>query len=168
MSEAFLGEIRIMAFSYAPIGWALCSGSTMQIYQNQALFALLSTMYGGDGKTTFCLPDLRGRCINHVSSTYGQGLNTGVENYALTVSEMPAHSHPLMASTEAVDRAYPTDKLFGVTNANFYSDTTSGPLGALHLNTVVSAGVSAPHSNMMPSLVVNYCIAVTGIYPPRN
>lgn len=168
MSEAFIGEIRIMGFNFPPYGWAACNGAIMNISQNQALYALLGTMYGGDGRSTFALPDLQGRCANHVSSSYPQGTRYGSESVTLTVANLDGHTHPMMASTENSDRAFPTDKLFGVTTGNFYAAPSATPVGYLNPNTVSLTGGSAPHDNMAPSLVVNYCIAVMGYFPPRD
>ena len=171
MSEAFMGEIRMMAFNFAPKGWAQCNGQLLPINQNQALFSLLGTMYGGDGRVNFGLPDLRGRTPIHVGSHWTQGMRGGEENHTVTASEMPMHFHLLQAN------GGPPDNPGGNTPAptKVLSSTSSGQLYAPFANAqpmssqaIGSTGGSQPHSNMMPYTVVGFCIALIGIFPSRN
>lgn len=174
MSEPFLGEVRIFAGNFAPRGWAFCQGQLLSIAQNQALFALLGTTYGGNGQTTFALPDLRGRSPVHWGSGPGLpsvslGEQGGSEAVTLIASEMPAHSHGVRASSElanatAVDNGLPGAKVRG--GLDIY--TASGSPVALAAGTVSNSGAGQPHSNMQPALALSLIIAVEGIFPSRN
>lgn len=179
--EPFVGEIRMFSFNFAPKGWAICDGSILPIQQNQALAALLGTQFsGGDGRTTFALPDLRGRTpmamgfdgnTNYPVGTYG-----GVESVTLRATDLPAHSH----STNVVDAdanfVAPAGNLYANSAAtdtypvmNLYSSSpAAGTQVTLNAATVTSAGGGQPHTNMQPFQVMNYCIALLGLYPPRN
>lgn len=167
--DPFLGEIRPVGFNFAPVGWALCQGQILPISQNTALFSLLGTTYGGNGQTTFALPDLRGRVP--VGRGQGPGLAihdlgevSGEENHTLVVSTLPAHSHSATASTHPAT-SYSSSDTPAVSPRDVYG-TADG--SALASDTVVSAGGNQPHNNMQPFLTVNFVIALQGIFPPRN
>jgi microcystin-dependent protein len=164
MSEPFLGQISIMAFNFAPRGWALCNGQILPINQNQALFALLGTQYGGNGQFTFGLPDFRGRTPVHVGSGFTQGQQGGEENHTLIVNEMPNHTHSHSVSSGNSTEALPTNNSFGNGAAKLYASQNNGAT----LNNVSSFGGSQPHNNMQPYSVLNFCIALQGIFPSRN
>ncbi len=164
MAEPFLGEIRIFSFQQAPVGWAQCNGQLLPINQNQALFALLGTTYGGNGQTTFALPDLRGRAPVHVGGGAGtQGAASGEEAHTLTISEMATHQHLASASNANADQPIPSI-LASANNAY----TSAANLTTLLPQTISNAGGSQPHVNMQPYLVLNCCIALQGIFPSRN
>jgi microcystin-dependent protein len=143
----------------------LCNGQLLPINQNQALFSLLGTTYGGDGQTTFALPNLRGRVALHIGSGLIQGENLGEEAHTLTISEMPAHSHALQGTTNNANQPVPTGNLLA-TVGNVY--TTAQNLTTINPASVGNAGGSQPHTNMQPYLVLNFCIALQGIFPSRN
>jgi microcystin-dependent protein len=166
MSEPFLSEIRIMSFSFAPKGWALCNGQLLPINQNQALFALLGTTFGGNGQTTFALPDLRGRTPIHVGSGHSLGQSGGTQAHTLSQSELPVHTHPVGASTAASGgNALPLGRVLGGGN-NVYHPPAS--LTALNPQSVTNTGGSQAHLNMQPFLTVSACIALQGIFPSPN
>jgi len=178
MSQPFLSEISMFGFNFAPKGWALCSGQLMSIQQNQALFALLGTTYGGDGQTTFGLPNLQS--CGPIGFGQGPGLplynlgQTGGEEYhALTVSEMPSHTHSVIANPTAADLSQPTGNFFGggtpATHTGGGHKVFSSPADTtLAPQAVKTAGGNVPHNNLPPLLAVNFCIAITGIFPARN
>ena len=170
MTEPFLGEIRLFPYNFAPRGWAFCSGQLMSIAQNTALFALLGTTYGGNGQTTFGLPDLRGRVA--VSSGQGPGLSfynlgqqAGTETVTLTQSEMPMHSHLVNATLNDQNNSSRPSGAF-LTAGNTYNATPDGTVMAPQM--IQPSGNSQPHSNIQPYLALNYCIALEGIFPSRN
>ena len=166
MAEPFLAEIRLMSFVYAPQGWALCNGQLLPINQNQALFSLLGTTYGGNGQTTFGLPDLRGRVPIHVGAGHTLGERAGEQAHTLSVSEMPTHSHAVNASSIAVGgSSSPSGRYLGGGN-NVYS--SGGPTTTLLPGTVTDTGGSQAHLNMQPFLVISFCIALQGIFPSTN
>jgi microcystin-dependent protein len=162
VAEPFLGEIRLMSFSFAPKGWALCNGQFLPINQNQALFALLGTTYGGNGQTTFALPDLRGRAPIHVGDGFTQGQIAGEEAHTLTQNELPPHNHSFSASSTNADT--PDATILAKSN-NVYgpagNPTTLSPAA-------ISKTGSQPHENMQPYAVISFCIALQGIFPSRN
>ncbi len=180
--EPFLGGIYLVGFNFNPTGYQMCNGQLLPISQNTALFSLLGTFYGGDGQTTFALPDLRGRVPVHQGqgsglSPYEVGEVTGSENITLTTSQMPAHSHSIEASNTAGTTNLPAGA-FLATGASLgsgpnasalksYSSTTT-PLVALNAASVTTIGGGQPHSNLQPLLVVNFIIAMQGIFPSRN
>jgi microcystin-dependent protein len=166
MSEPFIAEIRIVAFDFAPRGWALCNGQMLPINQNQALFSLLGTTYGGDGMTTFALPDLRGRSPAHPGTQITLGERGGEENHTLTSSEMPTHNHPAKGDTASASASSPTGNVWAASADNPFS--SSAPNTALNAASVGAAGGSQPHPNLQPYLAVNFVIALQGIYPSRN
>ncbi len=166
MSEPFLGEIKLMSFNFAPRGWAFCGGLPLAINQNQALFALLGTMYGGDGITTFALPNLQGRVPIHMGSGFTQGQTGGQESHTLSQAEMPAHNHSMVVSSDTTTDIVPTGKLLGNSGTAMYGNPNN--LVALQASSVLAAGGSQAHSNMQPYLTLNFCIALQGIFPSRN
>jgi microcystin-dependent protein len=166
MAEPFVGEIRLMSFNFRPKGWAMCNGQLLPINQNQALFALLGTMYGGDGRTTFALPDLRGRTVIHTGSGHTQGESAGEQAHTLTANEMPTHLHPLNASSSAGNDPTPgAHVLASPLNLSYRAPDGLTPLAA---GTIAGAGGSQAHPNMQPFLALNFCIALVGIFPSRN
>ncbi len=165
MAEPFLAEIRIVGFNFAPRGWALCDGQILPINQNQSLFSLLGTTYGGDGQTSFALPDLRGRTPIHTGEGFQWGQKTGEETHSLTAAEIPQHKHTVQASTSNADAPVPNDNVLASTN-NLYHDPTNQVI--LRLETVANAGMSQGHDNMQPYLTLNYVIALQGVFPSRN
>jgi microcystin-dependent protein len=171
MSDPYLSEIRMMSFNFAPKGWALCNGQFMPINQNQALFSLLGTTYGGNGQTTFALPDLRGRVPMHfgsaggVNHTLGEG--GGETAHTLNISEMQTHSHSVNAISTTASTNAPKGNLL----ANSTPNTLYGPvqnLTALNPSTIANVGGSQPHQNMQPYLVINFCIALQGVFPSQT
>ncbi len=166
MAEPFLGEIKLFGFGYAPRGWAQCNGQLLAINQNQALFAILGTTYGGNGQTTFALPDLRGRTPVHMGNGVTLGQSAGEEAHTLTTLEMPMHTHIASASTAAPSQPSPAGGLWAQSDAQNYSTAT--PNTQLSGAAIGSAGQSQPHSNMQPYLTLNFCIALVGIFPSRN
>ena len=168
MSEPFLSEIKLVSFAFPPKGWALCNGQLLPINQNQALFSLLGTTYGGNGTTNFALPDLQGRVPIHRSNTYPEGAKAGEEQVTLTQSMMPMHAHLLLATTTAGDKKAPLSTLAASSVATdfYYSPPTS--VVQLNSASLGMVGSGQPHPNMQPYLVLNYSIATIGIYPSRN
>jgi microcystin-dependent protein len=166
MSEPFLSEIKIVSFNFPPKGWALCNGQLLPINQNQALFSLLGTTYGGNGQTTFALPNLRGQVPLHFGGQYTLGESAGQEAHTLTQAEMPAHNHMVNASSAATGgNNSPAGRFLGGGN-NVYQ-TLQNPT-TLSPGTIANVGGSQPHNNMMPYLVLNFIIALQGIFPSRN
>ena len=167
MSEPFLGQISVFSFAFAPKGWAQCNGQLLPINQNQALFSLLGTMYGGDGRTTFALPDLRGRVSMHVGNAHVQGERAGEESHTLTTSEMPQHTHTARSSTASGTQTSPANAVWAQDSGfNAVYSTVAGT--TLNPTAISLAGSSQPHENRAPLLTVNYCIALVGIFPSRN
>ncbi|WP_121255976.1 phage tail protein [Nocardioides ferulae] len=163
MAEPFLSEIRLMSFGFAPRGWAQCNGQFLPINQNQALFSLLGTTYGGNGQTTFALPDLRGRTPIHVGAGHTLGERAGEQAHTISIAEMPQHTHPVnVSSVAAGGSANPAGRFLGGAN-NAYQ---TGP-GSTSLNpaTVTNVGGSQAHLNMQPFLALSFCIALQGIFP---
>ena len=177
--DAYLGEIRAVAFSFAPTNWALCNGSLLTISRNTALYSLLGNTYGGDGKTTFALPNLGGQAVVQAGqgaglAQYALGEATGSETETLLLSQLPPHVHALGGSflTQAGDASTtsPTGNFLATTAENQYSEGAgSGTMATSMLKgTAQEAGGDQPHANMMPSLVLNYIICLAGIFPPRS
>ncbi|MBA3805830.1 MAG: phage tail protein [Acidobacteria bacterium] len=170
MAEPFLGEIRIMSFNFAPKGWAMCNGQFLPINQNQALFSLLGTMYGGNGQTNFALPDLRGNVPIHVGSGHTQGQKAGEQAHTLTLSEMPLHTHVLNASTNTAAVSDPATNqgglVYGKAPQALYANASS--LVVMNSTAVTNVGGSQAHLNMQPFLTLTFCIALQGIFPSRN
>jgi|SRR6185312_3932592 len=166
MSEQYIGEIRSFGFAFAPKGWSQCNGQLLPINQNQALFALLGTTFGGNGVSTFALPDLRGRVGISQGVGFTLGTAAGEANHTLTVTELPQHVHPMVASSAAATVGTPV--------GNFPAPAGGGAaLFGSPVNTTLGTGSSPtggnqPHSNQPPFLVINFCIALVGIFPSRN
>lgn len=168
MSECFIGEIRMVSFNFPPKNWAMCNGQSLPINQNQALFSLLGTRYGGDGVTTFKLPDLRGRVPMHFGSGMVIGQAGGEEAHTLTVNELPMHTHSLVGSTALATGTSPANALVGKkgrTGRDVYAAPAN--LTTLAQNSVSQAGGSQPHQNMQPFMALNFAIALVGIFPSR-
>lgn len=172
MADQFVAEIRIFPFNFPPTGWAFCNGQLMPISQNTALFSLLGTTYGGDGKSTFALPDLQGSAP--MQPGQGQGLSlhdlgeqSGSENVTLLTSEIPFHTHTMNAAPEAGELKTPSQNaaLAVSTQGSIYG--TGAPNAQMHFQTTSVVGSTFPHNNMMPYITVNFCIALQGIFPQR-
>ncbi len=172
MSDPFVGEIRMFAGTFAPLGFAFCDGQLLAVSQNDALFSLLGTFYGGDGRNTFGLPDLRGRIPVHMGQGPGLsnrpiGQKTGVEQVTLTTNQLPAHSHSPQAVNSPGNASSPASAVFGnASGGNFY--TSGAPTLAMNAAAVSSTGGNQPHTNFMPYQCINFIIALVGIYPSRN
>ena len=172
MADPFVAEIRIFPFNFPPKGWAFCNGQIMPLSQNTALFALLGTVYGGDGKSTFALPNLQGSAAMHPGQ--GQGLSLrdlgeigGAESVTLLISEIPVHTHSMSAQTLAGDQTIPTGTLPATSPGdNLYAP--SGAMVTMAPQALPPAGGSLPHNNMQPYLTLNFNIALQGIFPPRG
>ena len=172
MSDQFLGEIRVMSFNFAPRSWALCNGQLLPINQNQALFSLLGTTYGGNGVTTFALPDLRGRVPIHTGNGHTLGERAGEENHTLVAAELPTHQHQLMASNTTGDSPIPGALVNGQANvlASNPSARYKPPANLVPMepSSVTAVGGSQAHTNQQPYLTLTFCIAVIGIFPSQN
>jgi microcystin-dependent protein len=181
MSEFFIGQVMMAGFNFAPRYWAQCNGQLLPIAQNQALFSLLGTQYGGNGVTNFALPDLRSRTpVGYASSVdpgwqppaVQIGQNGGVENVTLLPNNLPSHTHAMNASTTAGDNRNPSGRVFATstnsaTAVSMYGPS-SGPLTPLASQTLAAAGSTQAHSNVQPYTTINFCIALQGIFPSRN
>lgn len=165
MAEPFLSEIRLFSFNFPPKGWAFCNGQLLPINQNQALFSLLGTTYGGNGQTTFALPNLQGRAAVHEGPGFTLGQTGGEVAHTLTQQEMPQHVHFLQGANKNGDQVLPTGNLLGNVN-NLYRPATS--LLPLLAGTVSNTGGSQAHLNMQPYIAINFCIALQGIFPSPN
>jgi microcystin-dependent protein len=173
MSDPFVAEIRIFGFNFAPTGWALCNGQLMPISQNTALFSLLGTTYGGDGKSTFALPDLQGAAPMHPGQGPGLSLRDlgesgGSDTVTLLESEIPTHSHPLKASTQPGEDPSPVGESLGRSVGASLYQTQASQLGSLDPASISTVGGDQPHNNLMPYLTFNFCIALQGVFPPRT
>jgi len=167
MAEPFLAEIRIMSFGFAPQGWAMCNGQLLPINQNQALFSLLGTTYGGNGQTTFGLPDLRGQTPIH----FGQhvlGEKGGEQAHTLSISELSTHVHTLSGTSTAASQPVPTGALLATSAATDPIYGSASSLVAMSASALANVGGSQAHQNMQPFLTLNFCIALIGIFPSRN
>ncbi|MFF2886633.1 phage tail protein [Paenibacillus sp. NPDC057967] len=165
MAEPFVGELRLFPFNRTPRGWMPCEGQLMNIQTNQVLFSLIGATYGGDGRSNFALPDLRGRVPVHVGAGINYGLSAGEANHTLTVNEIPAHTHQALASSNPADVPDPQNQGWaGVSDR--YGEATA--LTSMNAGAIGTSGGSQAHSNMQPYLTVRYCIALQGIYPPRQ
>jgi microcystin-dependent protein len=169
MAEPYLGEIRLTSFLFAPRGWALCNGQLLPINQNQALFALLGTTYGGDGRVNFALPDLRGRVPIHRGGGHTLGERSGSQTHTLSAAELPLHSHLLACDPNPGTSTDPAGRVPATAPAEFDVQLyANGPPVAMNAGAVVAAGGNQPHTNMQPYLVLNYVIALQGIFPSPN
>lgn len=169
MAEPFLSEIRIMSFVFAPKGWALCNGQLLPINQNQALFSLLGTVFGGDGRVNFALPDLRGRTPIHVGSSHTLGERGGEAAHTLSIAELPEHAHVASGTSTSTDpngTNVPTNNLLASGPSEIYG--AAGSLGGMGTSTIANTGGSQAHLNMQPFLVLSFCIALQGIFPSPN
>ena len=166
MSEPFLGEVRMVGFNFAPRGWAFCEGQILPINQNQSLYSLLGTTYGGDGRTSFALPDLRGRTPLHVGNGHRLGQRAGEEQHTLTAAEMPNHDHVVQASSDEGDKLVPTEAVLARSVNQIYHEPTN--LTQLQSGSIANVGGGQPHQNMQPYLAVNFIIALQGLFPSRN
>jgi microcystin-dependent protein len=166
VAEPFLGEIRLMSFSFPPKGWLLCNGQLLPINQNQPLFSLLGTVYGGDGRTTFAIPDLRGRVPIHLGGGHTLGERGGEEAHTMSVAELPSHTHQVRTSSATTGgNVSPAGRFLGGANDAYRSgnqDTTIRP------DAVTTTGGSQAHQNMQPFLTLGFCIALQGIFPSRS
>lgn len=163
MGEPFLGEIKMISWNFPPKGWAFCNGQLLPINQNQALFSLFGTTYGGNGQTTFALPDLRGRTAIHFDGSFIQGQVGGEQAHTLSLAELTAHTHFVNASTGAATQ--------GLTTNNFWSATgayAASPNNTMSPAAITPVGGSQAHNNMQPYLVINFIVALIGIFPSRN
>jgi microcystin-dependent protein len=165
-SEPFLSEIKLVSFNFPPKGWALCNGQLLPINQNQALFALLGTTYGGNGQTNFALPNLRGRVPIHMSAAHSLGEAAGSTSVTVNIQQLPTHTHLLQGSGTAGDTPSPTSTVLAQSPTLIYGPPSA--LTTLNPINVTSVGGSQPHNNMMPYLVLNFIIALQGIFPSRN
>jgi microcystin-dependent protein len=166
MPTPYLGELKVISWNYAPPGWAFCNGQFLPINQNQALFSLLGTTYGGNGQTTFALPDLRGRTPLHVGQGLILGQKGGEEAHTVTQSEMPQHLHRANATTNAATLDSPANNVLAELNVNAYGPANS--LVAMNPGIVTNTGGSQPHENRQPYAVLNVIIALQGVFPSRN
>ena len=168
MSDPFLSEIKIMSFNFAPKGWAMCNGQLLPINQNQALFSLMGTTYGGDGRVNFGLPNLQGRVPMHFGLGHTLGEVGGEATHTVAISELPTHVHGVFGSTLDGDQPVALNNLLaGTATAQLYSDTATN-LTSLLPGTVANVGGSQPHENRQPFLTLNLCIALQGIFPSQN
>jgi microcystin-dependent protein len=165
MGTPYLGEIRLISWNFPPKGWAFCNGQTLAINQNQAIFALLGTMYGGNGQTTFQLPNLQGATPIHMGNGFIQGQRGGEVSHTVTLSELPQHTHPAVSSSNAASLGDPTGNFWANGSQSAYAAT---PAQSMNPATVSAIGGSQPHNNMPPYLVMNFIIALQGIFPSQN
>lgn len=167
MSDPYVGEIRLFGGNFAPVGWSLCQGQLLPISENEVLFNLIGTTYGGDGEQTFALPDLRGRVPMHQGALFGtsyqMGEVAGTETVTLLPQHLPAHTHGLIASTAAASGATPAGAVLAATTVASYD--SGAATTAMASTAVGTAGGAQPHDNMAPTLAINYIIAMYGIYP---
>ena len=169
MSDQFLGEIRMASFSFPPKGWALCDGQLMQINQNQALFSLLGTTFGGDGRVTFALPNLQGRVPMHVGNGHVLGEQGGEQGHTLSISEIPTHTHTAQAVNGAAATPSGGGAFLAVPSTAVGSIYSSAQPGVAMLPSGVSSvGGSQAHLNMQPFLTISFCVALSGIFPSQN
>jgi microcystin-dependent protein len=176
MSDYFLGEIRLFPYNGIPNGWAACHGQLLPIMQNQALYTLLGTVYGGDGRTTFGLPDLQGRTPYGTAATT-QGTKGGTESVTLALSNLPPHTHNVFVNSQNGTKAAEANNFLaanaqgatpGAAPFNVYAPLSGNPAVALNSASVTNAGSSQAHENRQPSLALSYCIALSGLYPTRG
>ncbi|ELS05337.1 microcystin-dependent protein [Xenococcus sp. PCC 7305] len=173
-SNPFIGQVTLFAGTFAPVGWAICNGALIQISQNDALFSILGTIYGGDGRTTFALPDFRGRFFVHNGSSSAPGLTTyslgqkfGVETVTITTNQLPSHTHQLRGDNLAANSGEPTGRLLADPATGIYR-TGTFDARSMSSEAISNTGGSQAHSNLQPFLALNYIIALVGVYPTRN
>jgi len=165
MSIQYLSEIRIMSFGFAPKGWALCNGQLMPINQNQALFSLLGTTYGGDGRVNFALPNLQARTPMHMGNSHTLGERSGEQAHTLSISEIPTHTHTWSVTNTSASAPGPAGSLLG--GAQEYNASATNLVG-MNQGVLSIVGGSQPHENMQPYLTLNFCIALQGIFPSQT
>ena len=166
MAQPYIGELRMFAGNFAPDGWLFCEGQLLPISENEALFQLIGTTYGGDGESTFALPDLRGRIPLHQGDGFILAESGGVEEITLSVNQIPTHSHPFLASADTATGNNPANSvLAATTGATTLAYGTDAPLTTLHPTTFSPAGGSQPHTNFQPYLCINFIISLFGIFP---
>ncbi|MFS0724277.1 phage tail protein [Paenibacillus sp. 1P07SE] len=168
MSDQYVGEIRMFAGNYAPQGWAICDGSIVNIYDNEALYSLIGTTYGGDGRTNFALPDLRGRVPIHIGTGYAMGQKAGTEKVTLTQNQLPQHTHVVHASKTAATSNSPENAYWGLSTGVTNYQTNVEPNTTMHASTVSAVGGNQAHDNMMPTFAVSFIIATEGNYPSQG
>lgn len=171
MSQPFIGEIRMFAGNFAPVGWAFCNGAIIPIDQNDALFNLIGTTYGGDGQTTFALPNLQSRVPVHVGPGFALGQAAGVETVTLTTSQIPAHSHVPRCSdsgTAPPNVAAPTGNVWTTSTLGAFQTSATTPTLAMDPGAIGSSGGSQPHDNMIPFLVINFILSLFGVFPSQS
>lgn len=166
MSEPYIGEIRMVGFNFAPVNWAFCNGQLLPISQYEALFALIGTTYGGDGQTTFALPNLQGRIPFHQGNSFVTGQLSGSETETLISTQMPAHTHPLAASSAAGTQPAPTGGYWAQSSLEAYS--TEAVAHQVAPTAIGSTGGSQPHDNMPPFLAINFVISLFGVFPSQS
>lgn len=167
MSQPFIGEIRMFAGNFAPVGWAFCNGAIIPIDQNDALFNLIGTTYGGDGQTTFALPDLQSRVPVHVGPGFALGQSGGVETVTLTTSQIPAHSHVPQGSNIAGTQSSPEQGVWAA-NTTLSPYVTATPSVNMDPGALGASGGSQPHDNMLPFLVINFILSLFGVFPSQS
>lgn len=172
MATPFIGEVRMFGFTFAPRGWAFCQGQLLSIAQNTALFSILGTTYGGNGQTNFGLPDLRGRTPIHPGNggggSYALGELSGEENHLLLATEMPQHTHLVACNSAAATAPLPTGNFWAASTSQIYTSSAAAASATTKADALASAGGSQSHTNMQPYLVLNFSIALQGIFPSRN
>lgn len=167
MSTPFIGEVRMFGGNFAPQGWAFCNGQVVAIVQNEALFSLLGTTYGGDGIETFRLPDLQGRVPIHRGGSFSIGDMAGSETVTLTASQIPAHSHPAQGDASGGTQASPAGAVWAA-SGQVKQFTDQAPDVDMAVNALSASGSSLPHDNMLPFLAISFIIALYGVYPSQN
>jgi len=167
MAQPYVGEIRMFAGNSAPVGWMLCDGQLLPIAENEVLFQLIGTTYGGDGQSTFALPDLRGRLPMHVGNGAAMGEMAGVETVTLTVQQMPTHTHPLLGSQDTANSPNPGNNVLA-RSPQVNAFINANPSIAMSPQFISGAGGSQPHDNLQPSLCVNFIISLFGIFPSQT
>jgi microcystin-dependent protein len=169
MGTPYVGEIRMFAGNFAPVGWMFCQGQSLAISENDVLFNLIGTTYGGDGQSTFNLPDLQSRIPVHMGAGFQSGQSGGAETVTLTTSQIPSHTHIPQCSGNAGSDASPLNNVWAVAGSNIYSDPTNGPTDtAMDPGALGNSGGSQPHDNMVPFLCINFIISLFGIFPSQT
>lgn len=173
MAQPYVGEIRMFGGNFAPAGWMFCEGQILSISENETLFQLIGTTYGGDGQSTFALPDLRGRVPIHSGTsssgtTYTLAETGGAEDSTLTANQIPAHTHNLIATSDLADTASPSNAIFSTNPPGSKMFSSAAPTAALNLSSIASAGGSQPHTNFQPYLCVSFIISLFGVFPSQT
>jgi microcystin-dependent protein len=168
MAQPYVGEIRMFAGNFAPAGWQFCEGQLLPISENETLFNLIGTTYGGDGQSTFALPDLRGRIPIHQGNGFTFAETGGVEEITLTISQIPAHTHALLATANPGLDSHPQDRLLARMSENDGYSTDPSPMVPMGLSSISATGGSQPHTNFQPYLCVDFIISLYGIFPSQT